>query len=63
VKENPDGSVDLYLGPKAPAGQEANWIPTDSSRKFELMFRLYGPKPGFFEKKWTLPDVEKFAAQ
>jgi hypothetical protein len=32
---------------------------TDPSRKFELMFRLYGPKPEFFDKKWALPDVEK----
>ena len=63
VKKNPDGSVDLYIGPKAPAGQETNWIPTDPARKFELMFRLYGPKPEFFEKKWVLPDVEKTAAQ
>ena len=63
VKKNPDGSVDLYAGPKAPKGQESNWIPTDPARKFEFMFRLYGPKPEFFEKKtWTLPDVEKVAA-
>jgi hypothetical protein len=62
VKKNPDGSVDLYVGPKAPAGQEANWIPTDPARKFEFMFRLYGPKPEFFEKKnWRLPDVEKYS--
>jgi hypothetical protein len=62
LKKNSDGSVDLYIGPKAPAGQESNWIPTDPARKFEVMFRLYGPKPEFFEKKtWTLPDVEKFA--
>jgi hypothetical protein len=59
VKKSADGSVDLYLGPKAPAGQETNWIPTDPARKFELMFRLYGPKPEFFEKKWALPDVEQ----
>ena len=64
VKKNPDGSVDLYLGPKAPAGKESNWIPTDPAREFELMFRLYGPKPALFEKTktWTLPDVEKVAA-
>jgi hypothetical protein len=62
VKKNGDGSVDLYLGPKAPAGQESNWIPTDPARKFELMFRLYGPKKEFFAKVWTLPDVEKVAA-
>lgn len=62
VKKNADGSVDLYAGPKAPAGQESNWIPTDPARKFEFMFRLYGPKPAFFEKKWSLPDVEKVSA-
>lgn len=64
LKKNPDGSVDIYIGPKAPKGQETNWVPTDPKRKFEFMFRLYGPKPEFFEKKiWTLPDVEKVAAQ
>ncbi|RUM23342.1 DUF1254 domain-containing protein [Rhizobium vallis] len=60
LRRNPDGSVDLYIGSKAPVGQESNWIPTDPARKFEFMFRLYGPKPEFFEKKtWKLPDVEK----
>lgn len=63
VKKNEDGSVDLFIGPKAPAGRESNWIPTDPARRFELMFRLYGPKPEFFDKKWTLPDVEKVASQ
>ena len=59
VKKNVDGSVDLYIGAKAPAGQESNWIPTDPARKFELMFRLYGPKKELFDKVWALPDVEK----
>jgi hypothetical protein len=61
VKKNAEGSVDLYLGPKPPAGQESNWIPTDPARKFELMFRLYGPRKEFFDKVWALPDVEKVA--
>jgi hypothetical protein len=63
VKKNADGSVDLYVGAKAPAGQESNWIPTDPARKFEFMFRLYGPKKEFFERTWKLTDVEKVAAQ
>jgi hypothetical protein len=58
VQKNADGSVDVYFGPKAPAGKEANWVPTDPSRKFELLFRLYGPEKPFFEKAWKLPDVE-----
>ena len=63
VKRNGDGSVDLYVGAKPPAGQESNWIPTDPARKFELMFRLYGPKKELFDKVWALPDVETIAAQ
>lgn len=55
--KNADGSIDLYFGPQAPKGREANWVPTDPKRKFELMFRAYGPTPAFFEKKWVLPDV------
>lgn len=59
LQKNSDGSVDLYLGPAAPVGKDANWIPTDPSRKFELMARFYAPKKEFFEKTWKLPDVEK----
>jgi hypothetical protein len=63
MQKNPDGSVDVFFGPKAPAGKEANWVPTDPSRRFELMFRLYGPTKPLFDKTWTLPDVEKGVAQ
>jgi hypothetical protein len=63
LQKNADGSVDVYFGPKAPAGKESNWVPTDPARGFELLFRVYGPKKELFEKKWVLPDVEKVAAQ
>jgi hypothetical protein len=46
------------FGPKAPAGKESNWVPTDPARKFELMFRLYTPTEALFKKAWRLPDVE-----
>jgi hypothetical protein len=60
VQKNPDGSTDIYFGPKAPDGKESNWVPTDPQRGFELLFRLYSPTQALFEKKvWTLPDVEK----
>ena len=54
---NTDGSVDIYFGPKAPAGKDANWIPTGED--FFLIFRLYGPKKAYFDKTWELPDVEQ----
>jgi hypothetical protein len=55
--------VDIYFGPEAPSGKDANWVPTAPKRDFELLFRLYSPKKELFEKKWVLPDVEKIAAQ
>jgi len=58
LQKNTDGSVDVYFGPKAPPGKEGNWVPTDPKRKFELLFRLYGPEQRFFDKQWKLPDVE-----
>jgi hypothetical protein len=54
-----DGSIDIYFGPKPPAGKDANWVPTDAMRQFELMFRAYAPTKALFEKTWVLPDVEK----
>jgi len=59
VQTNTDGSVDIWFGPKAPDGKESNWVPTDPARRFELMFRLYGPTHELFDKKWTLGDVEQ----
>jgi hypothetical protein len=59
MQKNADGSIDVYFGPAAPAGKDANWVPTDPKRGFELMFRLYAPKQEFFDKQWVLSDVEK----
>ena len=63
LQKNADGSVDIYFGPKAPPGKEANWVPTNPSGQFEVLFRLYGPEKPFVEKTWKLPDIEQFAAQ
>jgi hypothetical protein len=63
MAKNAEGSIDIYFGPKAPQGKEANWVPTDPKRGFELMFRLYAPKKEFFDKVWVLPDVERVAAK
>jgi hypothetical protein len=63
LKKTPDGSVDIFFGPKAPAGQESNWVPTKADGDFEVLFRLYAPTKVLFDKTWTLPDIEKIAAQ
>jgi hypothetical protein len=58
LKTNADGSIDLFFGPKAPAGNESNWIGTVYGKGFYPMFRFYSPKEGLFDGSWKLPDVE-----
>ncbi|TCL09566.1 hypothetical protein BXY66_1617 [Shimia isoporae] len=57
MKANEDGSYDIYFGPFAPEGMEANWIPTTES--YFLLFRLYGPEEGWLQSGWQLGDLEK----
>ena len=44
VRKNGDGSVDIYVGPKPPAGMEANWIYTAPGKNWYPWFRFYGPQ-------------------
>jgi hypothetical protein len=57
--KNADGSVDIYMGPEAPKGKEANWIPTVPDKAWFPYFRLYSPKQAFLDRTWVLPDIEK----
>ena len=57
-KTNADGSIDLYIGPKVPAGHESNWIQTLPGKGFYPMMRFYSPKEGLFDGTWKLPDIE-----
>ncbi|HKE47443.1 MAG TPA: DUF1254 domain-containing protein [Rhodanobacteraceae bacterium] len=57
--KNADGSIDVYFGPKAPAGHEANWVQTLPGKSWFTYFRFYGPTEPFFDKSWGLPDFER----
>lgn len=57
MKINEDGSVTLYVGPKAPEGLENNWIPTAGKIPY-FMFRFYGPEETFYNRSFKLEDVE-----
>ena len=57
MTKNDDGGVTLYFGPEAPEGLESNWIPTVGKRPFPVM-RFYGGTKEFWDKSWTMPDVE-----
>ena len=58
LKQNADGSYDVYFGPKAPEGQENNWIQTDPSKGWNTILRLYGPLEPFYDKTWIPGDPE-----
>ncbi|MFO1035980.1 MAG: DUF1254 domain-containing protein [Geminicoccaceae bacterium] len=57
VQSNPDGSVDVYFGPKAPAGHESNWVQTVPRTSWFTILRLYGPLEPWFEKAWRPDDI------
>ena len=59
LQKNADGSVDIYFGPQAPAGQESNWLYTPAGKGWWPWFRFFGPEPALFEKTWKLPDIEQ----
>jgi hypothetical protein len=55
---NPDNSVDIYFGPKAPPGKENNWIQTIPGKSWCAAFRLYGPEKTWFDKTWQPGEIE-----
>jgi hypothetical protein len=59
LKYNDDGSIDLYIGPKAPAGFESNHMKTVGDDGWFVYFRLYAPLQPFFDKTFALPDFER----
>lgn len=48
----------LYFGPEPPARQENNWIKTNPSEGFFVIFRFYGPTEAYYDKSYQLPDIE-----
>jgi hypothetical protein len=55
---NPDKSVDIYFGPKAPDGKENNWIQTIPGKSWFAMMRLYGALEPWFDKSWRPGEIE-----
>lgn len=58
VQVNADGSVDVYFGPKAPAGKESNWVQTIPGKSWCTILRLYGPLEPWFKKTWKPEDIK-----
>lgn len=58
LKQNSDGSYDIYFAPEAPEGMENNWIQTIPGKGWNTIFRLYGPLEAWFEKTWKPGEPE-----
>jgi hypothetical protein len=58
LKENKDGSYDLYFGPKAPEGYENNWLETIPGKGWFVGFRMYGPEQAWIDKIWRPGEIE-----
>jgi hypothetical protein len=58
LQKNPDGSVDVYFGPKAPVRHESNWLQTVPGKGWNTLLRLYGRLEPWFDKTWRPGDIE-----
>jgi hypothetical protein len=62
LKYNGDGSLDLYFQNGSPgADKEANWLPAPKDA-FNLLMRLYAPRPDVLTGKWNPPPVTRAQA-
>lgn len=55
---NADSSVDVWFGPTAPKGHEANWVQTVPGKGWNALLRLYGPLESWFDKSWKPGEFE-----
>jgi hypothetical protein len=53
---NADGSIDIYIQHTAPAGHEANWLPSPSG-DFKLWLRVYQPGAAILSGAYHVPAV------
>ncbi len=58
LKKNTDGSATIYFGPKAPGGQEGNWVQTMPGKTWNVCLRLYGPLEAWHNRTWKPGDLE-----
>jgi hypothetical protein len=51
-----DGSIDIYIQNKAPAGHDSNWLPAPSG-DFMLWLRVYQPEAIILRGEYQVPPV------
>lgn len=58
IKNNPDGSLDIYIQKDIPEGKESNWLPAPEGN-FYLILRMYQPKPEVLDGTYQIPPVRR----
>jgi len=58
IKQNADGSYDIYFAPKPPKGYENNWLETVPGKSWFVALRMYGPLEPWIEKTWRPGEIE-----
>jgi hypothetical protein len=56
--KNPDGSIDIYVGPSVPKGFESNWIETIPGSEVFIGLRTYGPEESVLDGTYKMPRFE-----
>ncbi len=56
--KNPDGSIDIYVGPTVPEGFESNWIETIPGSEVFIGLRTYGPEESVLDGTYKMPRFE-----
>ena len=59
LRQNEDGSYDIYFGPKPPSGFENNWLETVPGKSWFTILRIYGPLKPWIEKQWRPGEIER----
>ena len=59
IRQNDDGSYDIYFAPKAPQGYENNWLETAPGKSWFVVLRMYGPLKPWLEQTWRPGEVER----
>jgi hypothetical protein len=58
LKRNSDGSVDVYVQADRPSkDHEPNWLPAPKNGPFNLLLRMYWPKPSVLDGAYEPPPV------
>lgn len=59
IKQNDDGSYDIFFGPKAPEGFDNNsMLETVPGKSWFTILRRYGPLKLWLEKQWRPSEIE-----